>query len=724
MKKAAAPGPSDSRHALGDQETIINGGLKAKTECGEIARRDCSAKQTGEVICQDELGSGNWPSFSVSKTQPSCDSDSAFEIELNEVPSTTVGEPEAPYTNGASFTFTREAGSSAKIVQPGQESGSKMQPPGESQTPTITPEQSAARIKAPIRSIPSLYKADTARNNNPRVIRRHDEFPLDDDADNTLLFALHPDGKESRNDQMSKGCVDSVRNDQQTYRLRLRHDQEVLALELQAVMDRTKRGIDPQEWKGEWQGVIALHKSVLDQHAETFLATQNPCDSSDSKGLYRDYSIFWNMWRGQCISITALLRDHLPELKDHVAAFLTHAYEKLSLLHRSVQYSKEVSAEFLGDLAKIGIALDDERPKEHEIWSARAQQWYTLACNLNPSSSRLYHRLSYVSQHNRFLQLFYLCRSLTSSDVDAGARHTILEFFGKPREANDGGRMPVISFVEMHSSVQRDKCEDAYSWLKQFESSLLEPGALPELCAEENVQMAIINITSLFGYGEELDSIYGRRYSWTPMRLIFETGYYLSSHLHSASTTSDYILSSLKARLPNEYQAGFLSARQWQKWKYKMLSEAFEVVVSSQTADRVLPHIHVLMAFLVALLEAKRLIEEKLTMPVVGIAAMMNCVPWRTLCLYLNGTPFHETPKDFIISFPPSPGGPLPEDFLLRGLVWTKDYFPSNWFDITTRNAQIGDYVPRQKLRIDRILWLAHRLCSVRLAILCHLADH
>ena len=60
-------------------------------------------------------------------------------------------------------------------------------------------------------------------------------------------------------------------------------------------------------------------------------------------------------------------------------------------------------------------------------------------------------------------------------------------------------------------------------------------------------------------------------------------------------------------------------------------------------------------------------------------------------------------------------GCPLPEDFMIRGLVWTSDYFPETWFS----NAMVDDEERSLELasmaadRRERILWLAFQLSKV-----------
>jgi hypothetical protein len=57
---------------------------------------------------------------------------------------------------------------------------------------------------------------------------------------------------------------------------------------------------------------------------------------------------------------------------------------------------------------------------------------------------------------------------------------------------------------------------------------------------------------------------------------------------------------------------------------------------------------------------------------------------------------------------------PLPEDYLVRGLIWAHNYFPKKWFerehDEEERYLELASTV---KSRMERVLRLGHKLASV-----------
>ena len=56
---------------------------------------------------------------------------------------------------------------------------------------------------------------------------------------------------------------------------------------------------------------------------------------------------------------------------------------------------------------------------------------------------------------------------------------------------------------------------------------------------------------------------------------------------------------------------------------------------------------------------------------------------------------------------------PLPEDFAMRGLLWTETYFPPNWFSHQEfSDEQYTEGASMTEERRERILWLGVRLAD------------
>lgn len=121
------------------------------------------------------------------------------------------------------------------------------------------------------------------------------------------------------------------------------------------------------------------------------------------------------------------------------------------------------------------------------------------------------------------------------------------------------------------------------------------------------------------------------------------------------------------------------------------------------------PLVHVYLVFFRALVtveQAMRFIEAY--------------VPWEGICGFLNSlaTSRNENPSLRSRDFPKpekGSGRPLPEDYIMRGQLYSQWYFPEAWF----ADAMIDDderfleVASMAKPRADRLFWLGHCIASV-----------
>ena len=156
-----------------------------------------------------------------------------------------------------------------------------------------------------------------------------------------------------------------------------------------------------------------------------------------------------------------------------------------------------------------------------------------------------------------------------------------------------------------------------------------------------------------------------------------------------------------------------------------LASGILELWLHRETDSNIHPLVHVYLVFIWSLIiaqEAWKPFEED---PV--WRNIEKELPWHLICRFLNTVAgeFHSTPKIFAEDFPQSSkensnkdiSRPLPADFALRGQIYSQWYFPSNWFtntmvDDDERPLELPSMV---EPRLERILWLAHRIASV-----CH----
>jgi hypothetical protein len=79
------------------------------------------------------------------------------------------------------------------------------------------------------------------------------------------------------------------------------------------------------------QALIALHRTLLHEHHDFFLASQHPSAGAALKKLAHKYSMPARMWRHGIHSFLELLRHRLPHSLEHMLTFIYLAYSMMAL---------------------------------------------------------------------------------------------------------------------------------------------------------------------------------------------------------------------------------------------------------------------------------------------------------------------------------------------------------------------------------------------------------
>lgn len=126
--------------------------------------------------------------------------------------------------------------------------------------------------------------------------------------------------------------------------------------------------------------------------------------------------------------------------------------------------------------------------------------------------------------------------------------------------------------------------------------------------------------------------------------------------------------------------------------------------VSQSIQDtNVLPFMHIVLAYVFSL----RFHSSALVF-------LENFIPWREVARFLNSLPKESSVREFPGSLDDSSRF-LPEDFLMRGLIWAQGYFPAQFFhgelgDECERNLELPSH---RTLRGERCRWLGFQLALV-----------
>ncbi|ORY12920.1 hypothetical protein BCR34DRAFT_481742 [Clohesyomyces aquaticus] len=275
----------------------------------------------------------------------------------------------------------------------------------------------------------------------------------------------------------------------------------------QAVSDESDVNCNTKLAPDHWKALIALHRTLIHEHHDFFLASQHPSASPALRRLAAKYSMPARMWKHGIHSFLELLRRRLPESIDYMLAFIYLAYQMMALLYETVPAFEDMWIECLGDLGRYRMAIEDEDVRDRETWAGVARSWYSKAADTNPSVGRLYHHLAILARPNALQQLYYYARSLTCVKPFSSARESILTLLdpilGRQTAASYPHSLPIdTSFIHAHGVLfEKLGSENFEHTLLQFQSQLdSHIGRVTAKWKEQGVYIAGTNISGLFDY--------------------------------------------------------------------------------------------------------------------------------------------------------------------------------------------------------------------------------
>lgn len=135
------------------------------------------------------------------------------------------------------------------------------------------------------------------------------------------------------------------------------------------------------------------------------------------------------------------------------------------LLYEMLPDFEDTWIEWLGDLGRYRMAIEDDNIQDRETWTGVSRHWYSKA------SGRLYHHLAILARPNAMQQLSYYTKSL---GVAVSARESIMTLLD-PILAKSPNRLSPIdaAFVRVHATLfcgkskerLQESCDD---WLEQL----------------------------------------------------------------------------------------------------------------------------------------------------------------------------------------------------------------------------------------------------------------
>ena len=430
----------------------------------------------------------------------------------------------------------------------------------------------------------------------------------------------------------------------------------------------------------QWQALIALHRILLYEHYEFFLTSQHPLASLELRRLASKYAMPARMWRHGIHSFLELLRRYLPASLDHMLAFIYFAYSMMGLLYETVPAFENTWIEYLGDLSRYRMLIEDDDIKDRDVWARVSRHWYSKASNISPGTGRLYHHLAILARPNLLLQLFYFTKSLCVAVPFSSTPESILVLSEPILEANSGqGQYRLTpfetSFVKIHSQLFTRNMNKFRSRVCEFLYLLYNRRATHKFL-EQGYCIAISNIIAILGYGAQDN----------PLIIAIQDPPQDAYNSNTVSKIDEKAIYSQEALY--------------------LTTEVIKVVLKRAEDPNILPFIHVTLVFMSYISRYHQVMQY------VGTS-----FPWQPLVETLNLLLAAYTTCDRIedCAFPlPVKGNILAEDFALRGLTWVEGYYPLTWFLDDKQEEKRLEIASTADMRKERILWLACRIADNR----------
>ncbi|CAK4032425.1 hypothetical protein DOTSEDRAFT_71170 [Lecanosticta acicola] len=463
---------------------------------------------------------------------------------------------------------------------------------------------------------------------------------------------------------------------------------------------------DPKSKLGheQWQALIALHRTLLYEHHDFLMATQHPSAPPNLRGLAMKYNMPARMWKHGIHAFLEFLRHRRPESQDYMLAFIYLAYQMMALLFETVPSFTDTWIECLGDLARYRMAIEEEK-EAHATWGGVASRWYTTASDRHPAIGRLYHHLG-ILERPSLRKLCLYSKSLTCVIPFPNARDSLATLCGPivqdEQMIQSSRQLAEARIVTHHALIYSDYEQStidsigshALELLKEQFSKLRDFGAY----------LAITNTSALFELG-------------SPTNALFQ---HYTTAINQAMQNSrpSASLSDHRSQVPQGLSSASNHTRALDSSK-KFWIDTFNLVLRSYHETSLkdsLSYMHVMLVFLHSLHSLRtRLMNGQHNTYQAPLDTTI--LPWSALAKYLNNLAEQypisarvlECARQGVFLTPESKehARPLPEDYLIRGLIWGQFLFRPCWFD--GQGEDDGRAIETSyttQARAERVLWL------------------
>ncbi|KFZ00822.1 hypothetical protein V501_10435 [Pseudogymnoascus sp. VKM F-4519 (FW-2642)] len=487
-------------------------------------------------------------------------------------------------------------------------------------------------------------------------------------------------------------------------------------------------GTPPKLNNEQYQALIALHRTLLHEHHDFFLASQHPSATPAVRRLPLKYAMPARLWRHAIHSFLELLRNRLPASLDYMLAFIYLAYSMMTLLLETVPAFEDTWIECLGDLGRYRMAIEDDNVRDREVWAQVARQWYLKSANRSPITGRLYHHLAILARPDALPQLLYYGKSLAVPIPFTAARESIMTLFEPTLNPVAGQRrfsVVITAIVRSHAIIFTGKSLDTFDeTLGEIKSNLDgHIGRITKKYLEQGYYIAISNCIALLGYGADDN----------PLALL----------LKPQSTDADTIMRDADST-PPALSPTFTAS-------LNLFAQTAKIHLGRIGDINTLSFVHVTLVFLRHLSRhpaAASLIYPHFpwTKLVRALSALTVLYPPTRAAIESptipipDSTPPPAARPETTPHSPPPPSAPLdtsqldiagahdtvapakdifrpfPEEFAMQGLGFTAGYFPEGWFsneNVEPETHYLEAESMRSQHRPERVLWLGVQIAGL-----------
>ncbi|KAL8707206.1 MAG: hypothetical protein Q9220_007725 [cf. Caloplaca sp. 1 TL-2023] len=421
----------------------------------------------------------------------------------------------------------------------------------------------------------------------------------------------------------------------------------------------------------QWQVLIALHKTLLHEHHDFFLATHHPAASPALPQLPTKYSMAKRAWDHGIRAFLQVLWHRLPASSEHMRAFIYMAYSMVALFSETVAAFKETWMECLGDLARYRVAIEQSSTQDHETWVGAAKFWYSMAADKSRNIGRLYHYLAEMDRPS-LQQLALYAMSLDCAVPFLRSRRSMMSLFQSELREKPRSQRPTkafeISFIKIHANLfaHGQPTDEVSGLLRSIKAGLLDNhiSLVTTVFREQGIYIALTNIAAIFGYGAP--SII-RRALLEAVVQEQDREANLASHreTENAFALNEYTQPSATESLTQQVAQYFAETENVSSMDFLNIAldisfSIFSIVLQRPNDVNGLPHIHVMFCCIWSLARVEK-----------AISHVERDIPWVDVCAFLNtvATPDAMTPKLWSETLPEPDGHTtqlLPEDFAMR----------------------------------------------------------